>query len=135
PGSRTDALSNSQTPLPDRNGGEAREFQLNVDGQQVSADIGVGGQAKYSSDSIAEFQFVSNRFDATMGRSSGVQVNAITKSGTNQLSGLLRGNFRNSRFNAENPVLHRVEPIDNQQLSSAVGGPIVQNTLHYFVNY
>ena len=28
------------TPLPDRNSGEAREFQLNIDGQQVSADIG-----------------------------------------------------------------------------------------------
>ena len=31
------------------------------------ADIGVGGQAKFSQDSIAEFQFVSNRFDATIG--------------------------------------------------------------------
>jgi hypothetical protein len=69
---------------------------LNVDGQQVSADIGTGGQPKYSQDSIAEFQFVANRFDATMGRSTGVQVNAITKSGTNQLQGLVRGNFRDS---------------------------------------
>ena len=68
PGSRTSS-TNAVTPLPDRNGGEAREFQLNIDGQQVSADIGVGGQPKYSQDSIAEFQFISNRFDATMGRS------------------------------------------------------------------
>ena len=37
-----------------------------------------------ATDSIAEFQFVANRFDATQGRSSGVQVNAITKSGTNR---------------------------------------------------
>ena len=57
PGSRTDPNSATQTPLPDRTGGEAREFQLTVDGQQVSADIGVGGQPKYSQDSIAEFQF------------------------------------------------------------------------------
>jgi hypothetical protein len=134
PGSRTSS-TNAVTPLPDRNGGEAREFQLNIDGQQVSADIGVGGQPKYSQDSIAEFQFISNRFDATMGRSTGVQVNAITKSGSNQVSGLFRGNFRNSTFNAENPVLHRVEPIDNQQLSTAVGGPILKNILHYFANY
>ena len=35
PGSRTNAV-NATTPLPDRNGGEAREFQLNIDGQQVS---------------------------------------------------------------------------------------------------
>jgi carboxypeptidase family protein/TonB-dependent receptor-like protein len=135
PGSRTDPLSNSPTPLPDRNGGEAREFQLNVDGQQVSADIGTGGQPKYSSDSIAEFQFVSNRFDATMGRSSGVQVNAITKSGTNQLSGLVRGNFRDSRFNAKNPVLGIVEPIKNQQYSFTLGGPVIKDRLQYFGNY
>src|SRR6266853_1473857 len=134
PGSRTSS-TNAITPLPDRNAGEAREFQLNVDGQQVSADIGTGGQPKYSQDSIAEFQFVSNRFDATMGRSTGVQVNAVTKSGGNLFTGLLRGNFRHSRFNAENPVLHLVEPINNQQLSTAVGGPIVKNRLHYFANY
>src|SRR4030095_9017108 len=53
PRSRTTAV-NATTPLPDRNGGEAREFQLNVDGQQVSADIGTGGQPRYSQDSIAE---------------------------------------------------------------------------------
>ena len=134
PGSRTTAV-NATTPLPDRNGGEAREFQLNVDGQQVSADIGTGGQPRYSQDSISEFQFLSNRFDATQGRSSGVQVNAITKSGGNRLSGLFRGNFRNSKFNAENPVLGRVEPINNQQFSSTLGGPLVRDKLHYFVNY
>ena len=35
-----------------------------------------------------EFQFISNRFDATQGRSSGVQVRAITESGTNTLLGV-----------------------------------------------
>ncbi len=138
PGSRTNPNATGTaalTPLPDRNGGEAREFQLNMDGQQVSADIGTGGQPRYSQDSIAEFQFLSNRFDATQGRSSGVQVNAISKSGGNRFTGTFRGNFRNSRFNAENPVLLRVEPINNQQLSTTVGGPLVKDKLHYFVNY
>ena len=138
PGSRTQAGATGpprRSPLPDRNGGEAREFQLNVDGQQVSADIGTGGQAKFSQDSIAEFQFVANRFDATMGRSTGVQVNAITKSGSNQVSGLFRGNFRDSKLNAKNPVLNIVEPVKNQQYSTALGGPIIKDKLHYFANY
>ncbi len=134
PGSRTSS-TNATTPLPDRNGGETREFQLNMDGQQVSNEIGTGGQARYSQDSIAEFQFLSNRFDATQGRTAGVQVNAITKSGTNNLNGLFRGNFRNSRFNAEEPVLRRVVPINNQQLSVALGGPILRDKLHYFGNF
>jgi Carboxypeptidase regulatory-like domain/TonB dependent receptor-like, beta-barrel len=134
PGSRTSS-TNATTPLPDRNDGENREFQLNVDGQQVSAEIGAGGQPRYSQDSIAEFQFLSNRFDATLGRSSGVQVNVVTKSGTNELSGLLRGNFRDDSLNAEHPVLDRVVPINNQQISVAGGGPIIRDKLHYFGNY
>jgi hypothetical protein len=136
PGSRTSS-TNASAPLPDRNGGEAREFQLNLDGQQVSSELGAGNQPRYSQDSIAEFQFISNRFDATQGRSSGVQVNAITKSGTNRHSGLFRSNFRDSSFNSEDRSLipPRVIPIKNQQYSTAVGGPILTDKLHYFGNF
>ena len=121
PGNRT----NAQGALPVQDRGDVREFQLNVDGQQVTSNLGTGNQSRYSNDSIAEFQFISNRFDATQGRSSGVQVNAITKSGTNRFSGSLVGNFRDSKFNAEDPVLKRVLPYSNQQISGTVGGPLV----------
>jgi hypothetical protein len=131
PGNRTNAQG--ATPVQDR--GDVREFQLNVDGLQVTSNLGTGNQARYSNDSIAEFEFISNRFDATQGRSSGVQVNAITKSGTNNLSGTLVGNFRDSGWNAQDPVLNRVLPYSNQQISATAGGPIVRNKLHYFGNY
>jgi hypothetical protein len=136
PGSRTSS-TNATAPLPDRNGGEAREFQLNLDGQQISSELGAGNQPRFSQDSIAEFQFISNRFDATQGRSTGVQVNAITKSGSNRLSGLFRTNFRDSSLNAQDPSLipPKVVPIQNQQYSVAVGGPIVTDKLHYFGNF
>jgi hypothetical protein len=131
PGNRTNAQGN--LPVQDRV--DVREFQLNVDGQQVTSNIGTGNQARYSNDSIAEFQFISNRFDATQGRSTGVQVNAITKSGTNLFSGSLLGNFRDSKFNAEDPVLLRVLPYSNEQISGTAGGPIMRNKLHFFANY
>jgi hypothetical protein len=131
PGNRTNAQG--ATPVQDR--GDVREFQLNVDGLQVTSNLGTGNQARYSNDSIAEFEFISNRFDATQGRSSGVQVNAITKSGTNILSGSLVGNFRDSSWNSKDPVLDRVLPYSNQQISGTVGGPIVVNKLHFFGNY
>src|ERR1700730_17500989 len=131
PGNRTNA--EGATPVQDRV--DVREFQLNVDGMQVTSNLGTGNQSRYSNDSIAEFQFISNRFDATQGRSSGVQVNAVTKSGTNKFSGTLVGNFRNSAFNAEDPVLGVVVPYSDQQFSGTYGGPIVQNKLHFFANY
>jgi hypothetical protein len=134
PGSRTSS-TNATAPLPDRNGGEQREFQLNLDGQQIGSELGAGNQPRFSQDSIAEFQFITNQFDATQGRSTGVQVNAITKSGTNQLNGLFRSNFQSSRFNAEDPVAHRVVPVSIQQYSTAVGGPIIRDKLHFFGNF
>ena len=134
PGSRTSS-TNAASPLPDRNGGEVREYQTNLDGMQVTNSLGGGGQPAFSQEMIAEFQFISNRFDATQGRSQAVQVNVVTKSGTNQLAGSFRSNFRDDRFNAENPVLGRKVPISNQQYAGSAGGPIIRDRLHYFGFY
>jgi hypothetical protein len=111
------------------------EYQTNIDGQQVTAQMGPGGQPRFSRDSIAEFQFIANRFDATQGRATGVQVNAITRSGTNTLAGSFSGYFRDSRWNAADHVLGIVVPGSEQQYSTAVGGPIVRDRLHFFGHY
>ena len=109
-----------------------REFQANIDGQQFQNTMGGGGQPTFSQEMIAEFQFISNRFDATQGRSSGLQVNLVTKSGTNRYTGSFRSNFRDDRFNAADPVLERVTPFQNQQYASTFGGPILRDRLHFF---
>jgi len=133
PGNRTN--TQGAVPVQDRHAGDVREFELNVDGQQVTSEFGTGNQPRYSKDSIAEFQFISNRFDAAQGRSSGVQVNAITKSGTNITSGSFVGNFRNSKLNKPDPVLHKVLPYSDQQWSWTVGGPIRKDKVHVFGNF
>ncbi len=87
--------------------------QLNVDGQQVTSTISATGfgQPHYARDSIAEFEFVSNRFDATQGRSAGVQVNAVTKSGTNTFAGSAAGYFRHDRMNASDFIVESRAPL------------------------
>src|SRR5882762_11542820 len=50
PGNRTNGQG--LTPVEDRV--DVRAFQLNVDGQQVTSNLGTGNQARYSNDSIAE---------------------------------------------------------------------------------
>jgi Carboxypeptidase regulatory-like domain/TonB dependent receptor-like, beta-barrel len=113
-----------------------REFQLNIDGQEVSvAQGGNRGQPRFSRDAIAEFQFLSSRFDATQGRSTGLMVNAITKSGTNSPTGSFSGYFRDDNFNAADFLAGNVLPYSNQQISATYGGPILRNRLHYFANY
>jgi hypothetical protein len=111
--------------------------QLNVDGMQVTNNCcgGSNRQPSFGRDAIAEFQFISNRFDATQGRSSGAQVNVITKSGTNTPSGSVSGYFRHDSLNAEDFIQHRVLPYSNQQISTSAGGPIRRDRMHFFFNY
>jgi hypothetical protein len=136
PGNRTTAMGAAGTvPQPVEDRQDVRDFQVNMDGMQVTNLMGPGGQPRYSRDTIAEFQFISNRFDATQGRSAGAQVNAITRSGTNTFAGSFGGYFRNSRWNSEDHVLRRVVPYRNQQYSTTVGGPILRDRLHFFGNY
>jgi len=131
PGNRTTQIG--ENPAQDRS--DVREFQLNMDGAQVTHNTGVGGQVRYSRDAIAEFQFISNRFDATQGRSSGVQVNAVSKSGTNAFSGSFSGTFRNDAWNAPSFITGRTNPLKNQQFSGTLGGPILRDKFHFFGNY
>src|SRR5258705_1874419 len=113
-----------------------REFQLNIDGQERSvAQGGDRGQPRFSRDAIAEFQFLASRFDATQGRSTGLQVNAITRSGSNVSTGSFSGYFRNDAFNAADFIVGKVLPYSNQQVSATYGGPILRDRLHYFANY
>jgi Carboxypeptidase regulatory-like domain len=111
-------------------------FQLNLDGQQVTQKISGGfGQPKFSRESIGEFQIVTNMFDITQGRSAGVQVQAVSRAGTNRTQGSFYSYFRDSNLNAPDFLTGTVLPYENQQIGGALGGPILKDKLHYFGSY
>jgi hypothetical protein len=132
PGNRTTLIGDEPVTVPRE---DNPAFALNLDGQQVGNTLGALNQPRFSRDTIAEFEFVSNRFDATQGRSPAAVVNAVTKSGTNAFSGSLSGYFRDSDWSAEDHALNRRVPFENQQISTTGGGPIVRDRVHYFANY
>src|SRR5262249_32231867 len=101
-------------------------WQPNLDGQQITQKVaGSGfGQPRFSRESIAEFQIVTNLFDITQGRSAGMEIQAISKSGTNITTGNAYGYFRNDSLNAPDLVAHKVLPYSNQQVGGTLGGPI-----------
>jgi Carboxypeptidase regulatory-like domain len=113
------------------------DFQLNLDGQQITQKVaGSGfGQPKFSRESIAEFQVVTNMFDITQGRSTGIEVQAISRSGTNKNAGSAYGFFRDDKLNAKDAVANKVLPYENQQVGGAFGGPIVRDKMHFFASY
>jgi hypothetical protein len=117
--------------------GRDDQFQLNLDGQQVTQKVSGSdrGQPKFSREAIAEFQIATNLFDVSEGRSMGIQVRAVTRAGTNNPSGALYANVRDDKFNAPDAVARRVLPYENQQVGGAIGGPIVRDRAHFFLTY
>ncbi|MGE0126371.1 MAG: carboxypeptidase regulatory-like domain-containing protein [Vicinamibacterales bacterium] len=112
-------------------------FQLNLDGQEITQSTSVTsfGQPGISREAIGEYQVVTNMFDVTSGRSAGIQVQAVTRAGTNDLSGSVYGYFRDDKFNAADAYLNRVLPYSNSQVGATLGGPIKKNVMHFFGSY
>jgi hypothetical protein len=97
-----------------------------------------------SSEAVQEFQVGASNFSAQYGRSAGGVVNAVTKSGTNDLHGSFFYLIRDDSLNAKNsvaaPALRKLglpeQPKDRrQQFGPSVGGPLIKDRLFYFLSY
>ena len=89
-------------------------------------------------DGIAEFKVLTNGSDASFGRNAGAQVNVITKSGTNSLSGTAYGFFRTKGMNERNFFAPPSEPApdyDRSQTGFSLGGPLARNRTFFFLDY
>ena len=93
-------------------------------------------------DALQEFRVATSGLSAENGIRSGASVNAVTKSGTNDLHGNLFEFYRDKRFNATNrfaPVGPDGRRLDDgllrNQFGGTLGGPIVQNKLFFFGGY
>jgi hypothetical protein len=93
-----------------------------------------GGQAAGKSiaiESVKEYQVLLSPYDVRQGNFAGLLVNAVTKSGTNNLTGSIYGVTRNETFAREVPF---VNDYKQSQYGFSVGGPIIPNKIFYFVN-
>ena len=81
-------------------------WQLNLDGQQITQKVaGSGfGQPRFSRESIAEFQIVTNMFDITQGRSAGMEMQAISQVGHQHHVRQRLRVFRSDKLNAADKV-------------------------------
>src|SRR6202035_2815936 len=75
-------------------------------------------------DAIREFSVLTNTYSAEYGRSSGGVVNAITKSGDNNIHGTAFEFIRNSDLDARNFFDQKLPPFRRNQFGGSVGGPI-----------
>jgi hypothetical protein len=87
-------------------------------------------------DAIEEFSVITSNYEADYGKTSGGVVNAITRSGTNQIHGSAYEFLRNSKLDAKNYFdVGNIPPFKRNQFGGTLGGPIVKNHTFFFVDF
>ncbi|MBC7791376.1 MAG: TonB-dependent receptor [Anaerolineae bacterium] len=91
----------------------------------------------YSIEAVKEIQVITAAYDVERGNFTGGAVNAVTKSGTNRITGAVFGYLRDDKlgdswitardFRGQRPVDFR-----KQQFGFTLGGPIVKDKAHFF---
>jgi hypothetical protein len=146
-------LGNQVDQTSDSRGGSvngARSDQTNVtldgldDNDQLNG-FAFAGAMRATLDSLQEFRVTTSNYDASAGRSSGAQVNLVTKSGTNSFHGSLYEYHRptftvaNDYFNKEAQLKAGLPNIPGHVLRNTfggtIGGPIMKDRLFFFAAY
>ncbi|MFL6231475.1 MAG: TonB-dependent receptor domain-containing protein [Pyrinomonadaceae bacterium] len=139
--------------FPLRDGGSvvAHGLGISVNGQDPRSNVylidgtpqndftnGPAGSAASTSlgvEAIREFRVEANSYDATFGRSSGGQINAISKSGSNDWHGSLYEFHRNDALDARNFFDGAQKPnFRRNQFGGSIGGPVRRDKQFFFFN-
>lgn len=93
-----------------------------------------GAPYSISIEAVREFKVITNQYDVVYGRSGGGIVSAVTKAGTNRLSGSIfnytRANWLSSRYDIRGNK--RNISFSTNQYGFSLGGPIIKDKLHFF---
>jgi hypothetical protein len=101
-----------------------------LQGNNVLGPGTIGGKT-ISLEAVQEYQVLLSPYDARYGDFTGMLVNAVTKSGTNDLHGSAYGYARSAGLARPNSFVGR-SAYRHEQFGFSVGGPIVRNRLHFF---
>jgi hypothetical protein len=130
------------------NGARSDQTNFTLDGLDDNDQLkgyAFQGAMRATLDSLQEFRVTTGNYDAASGRSSGAQVNLVTKSGTNSFHGSLYEYHRptfdvaNDWFNKQsqlsNGLPNRPQHILRNTFGGTVGGPIKKDRLFFFAAY
>jgi hypothetical protein len=129
-------------------GGQNSRFNsVTVDGVNISDTFGLEAnnlptlKQPISIDAIQSVQINVSNYDVTQKGYTGVNINAVTKSGTNDFRGTVYRVYRddkivnNQNFNRQTNVWTPRAPFQEETRGVTLGGPIVKDKLFFFVSY
>ncbi|HEY9116574.1 MAG TPA: TonB-dependent receptor, partial [Roseivirga sp.] len=136
------------SPSANGNSFAGRNDQFNnfsLDGSIFNNPFGLdaatpGGQANaqpISLDAIDQIQVSLAPYDVTMSGFTGASVNAVTKSGTNEVKGTVFAFYRNQDLIGKKVRGEQIFTPDLSQIQTgfSVGGPVIKDKLFYFANF
>ena len=122
------------------NGARALQNNFLLDGVDNNANLGdlLNGSTyviEPSVDAIGEFKVQTNAYSAEFGRGNGAIMNAVIKSGTNQLHGDVYEFLRNDVLDGRNAFDQVRQPYKQNQFGATLGGPVIKNRTFFFIDY
>ncbi|MFL5620998.1 MAG: carboxypeptidase regulatory-like domain-containing protein [Gemmatimonadaceae bacterium] len=127
PGSSAGGMSNRMNNVQIDGATERDVFGLGSTGAP-GAEV---NSKSLSIEAVKELQVLLAPYDVRQGNFGGFLLNAITKSGTNELHGSVFHAFRNQSYGADTAPV-RAQPFNRSQTGFSLGGPILRNKLHFF---
>src|ERR1700719_865281 len=147
-GKTTDTQQDNDSRGGAVNGARSDQTNVTLDGLDDNDQLkgyAFEGAMRTTLDSLQEFRVTTGNYDAGSGRSSGAQVNLVTKSGTNNFHGSLyeynRPTFdvANDWFNKQSQLQsglpNRPQHILRNTFGATFGGPIKKDRLFFFAAY
>lgn len=128
-------------------GSDARQVNVFIDGLSYKNDLLPGGGFMQESsrgnpfpqNAVQEFRILTQNFKAEYEKASAAVISAVTKSGGNEINGDVFYFTQDKDFVAQDDFSRdrgQEKPdYEREQIGLSVGGPIVQDRLHYFLSY
>ncbi|MBW8304638.1 MAG: TonB-dependent receptor, partial [Brevundimonas sp.] len=141
-------VSQTETEVTISAGGQrAESVNAFIDGASLKSNVIAGGIAgqddsrgnPFPQAGIQEFRIVSQNFKAEYEQASSAIITAVTRSGTNEFHGEVFGTYRDQDL-IQRDIFTRMrgdeEPnLEVKQYGIALGGPIIEDQLHFFGTY
>ena len=128
-------------------GQPAQAINVFIDGQNQKSTIidgGVAGQDDsrgnpFPQAGVQEFRVITQNFKAEYEQAGSAIITAVTRSGTNEFHGEIFGTYQDPSWVEQGAIDQRAgrdQPdVEREQYGFALGGPIIQDRLHFFVTY
>jgi len=114
------------------NGSQAQQNSFLVNGND-SNDLPLNSPlAVPNPDTIEEVKMVTNTINPEFGRNSGAIMNAVTKSGTNQIHGTAFEFYRDTFLNSQGYFQTSRQIFHQHTFGGTVGGPVWKNKVFFF---